>query len=178
MGNNNSNPINYINPVTKGEFLYDTISKPFSSSSGGSSKPFALDGVDENPITASDNKWASFVVKFEKVYNETKHATTGYTPDEARDGNNESIIRNNQLIQEYKIKDNIKTPHKIGDAVRVQIEHGTFGKHTKQKWSNELYLITKVNLTNPITYKIKDKYGNEGHHNFYHHQLLKSNLEA
>ena len=45
---------------------------------------------------------------------------------------------------------------KIGDRVRIISEKYAFRNKYKNNWSREIFIITRIVNTNPITYKIKD----------------------
>mgnify|MGYP005984552059 len=46
---------------------------------------------------------------------------------------------------------------KIGDHVRITKYRGVFGKGYTSIWSNEIFIVRKINLTNPTTYFLNDE---------------------
>ena len=51
---------------------------------------------------------------------------------------------------------NQKPKFKIGDKVRISKYKRTFEKGYTTRWSEEIFTITTIQNTNPVTYKIKD----------------------
>ena len=44
----------------------------------------------------------------------------------------------------------------IGDSVRITKKKKTFNKGYTQRWTEEVFKISKIHLTIPVTYKITD----------------------
>jgi len=51
---------------------------------------------------------------------------------------------------------NVKTKFKIGDNVRISKYRSTFAKGYTPNWTNEIFVIRKVQFTNPVTYLLRD----------------------
>ena len=49
----------------------------------------------------------------------------------------------------------------IGDNVRITKKKNTFDKGCAQRWTEEVFTISKIQLTIPVTYKITDYNGEE-----------------
>ena len=47
----------------------------------------------------------------------------------------------------------------IGDHVRITKKKKTFDKEYTQRWTEEVFTISKIELTIPVTYKITDYNG-------------------
>jgi hypothetical protein len=50
----------------------------------------------------------------------------------------------------------IKLKFKEGDRVRISKKKGIFEKGYTNRWTTEIFVISKIRYTNPITYEIKD----------------------
>ena len=66
----------------------------------------------------------------------------------------------------------------IGDHVRVTKKKKTFNKGYTQRWTEEVFRISKIKLTIPVTYKITDYYGEEILGSFYEQELQKTKQES
>ncbi len=67
---------------------------------------------------------------------------------------------------------------KKGDKVRISRVKSTFEKGYLANWSEELYVVDKVQKTIPVTYKLKDLLGEEIEGSFYEEELQKSQQEV
>ena len=65
----------------------------------------------------------------------------------------------------------------IGDKVRITKKQTIFNKGYEPRWTEELFEISAIQQTNPITYKIKDLNGEEIQGTFYEQELQKSNQD-
>ena len=94
------------------------------------------------------------------------------TPIEAsREVNENKVWRN--LFSEFCRK--FLTPKfSIGDNVRITKKKKTFDKGYTQRWTEEIFTISKIQLTIPVTYKITDCNGEEIQGSFYERQLQKT----
>ena len=62
----------------------------------------------------------------------------------------------------------------IGDKVRISIYKRIFEKEASATWSEEIFEISDILMTQPIVYKIKDLSGEELKGTFYKEQLQKT----
>ena len=62
----------------------------------------------------------------------------------------------------------------IGDNVRVTKKKKTFDKGYNQRWTDDIFTISKIQLTIPGTYKISDCNGEEIQGPFYEQELQKT----
>ena len=62
----------------------------------------------------------------------------------------------------------------ISDHFRITKKKKTFDKGYTQRWTEELFKISKIQLTIPMTYKITDYNGEEIQGSFYDQELQKS----
>ena len=72
-----------------------------------------------------------------------------------------------------------KPRFKVGDKVRIsKYKRKIFGKRYTPNWTEEIFLVHKIQSTNPITYRLKDL-NNEGiQGNFYDRELLKAKQDV
>ena len=62
----------------------------------------------------------------------------------------------------------------IGDHVRITWKKKIFDKGYTQRWTEEIFTISKIQLTISVTYKITDYYGEEIQGSFYEQELQKT----
>jgi hypothetical protein len=70
-----------------------------------------------------------------------------------------------------------KPKFKVGDKVRMSRTKALFEKGYLPNWSEETYVVEKVQKTTPITYIIKDTLGEEIQGSFYSEELQKTDQE-
>src|SRR5215469_16257630 len=67
---------------------------------------------------------------------------------------------------------------KVADKVKISRTKALFEKGYLPNWSEELYIIGKIQRTLPVTYKVKDLLGEEIEGSFYYEELQKSKQEV
>ena len=93
--------------------------------------------------------------KMLKEYNNTKHSSIKMTPVEASKKKNEGIEYFNLYCD--KETSSTKSKFKVGDKVRIsKYKRKTFDKGYTPNWTEEIFIIGKIQYTNSITYKLKD----------------------
>ena len=65
----------------------------------------------------------------------------------------------------------------IGDNVRITKKKNIFDKVYTQKWTEEVFTISKIQLTIPVSYKIIDYNGEEIQGSFYVRELQKTSQD-
>ena len=118
-------------------------------------------------------RWIDMLPEILKKYNITVHNSTGMTPEKASKKENEKVVWKN-LYDHVNFMPKSKAKFKIGDIVRVSRWKGIFEKGFHPNWSEQLYRIDDVLLTNPITYRIKDFDDKLIEGTFYEQELQKS----
>ena len=101
-------------------------------------------------------------------YNNTKHSTIKMKPINVRDNNNKSVY-----IDEHNKK---RSRFKVGDRVRISKFKNIFAKGYTPNWSKEIFIVDKINDTEPYTYNLKDLNDEEIIGNFYDQELQKTKL--
>lgn len=109
-------------------------------------------------------------------YNNKLHSTIGMSPVKASQKENKIKVLQNTLD---KTKPNMKNKpkFKVGDKVRISRTKAIFEKGYLPNWSEELYVVDKVQKTLPESYKLKDTLGELIEGSFYQQELQKSNQE-
>jgi len=98
------------------------------------------------------------------------------TPVEASKKENEVRVYRN-LYQEFE-KRPIHAKFKTGDKVRILKKKGLFEKGFSPNWTEEVFTISKIQRTNPVTCKITDCNGEEIQGTFYEQEVQKTSQEV
>jgi hypothetical protein len=110
-----------------------------------------------------------------KIYNNMIHHSTKVTPVEASLKKNEGLVMfnlyGNELLSSEDSKFKGPARFKVGDKVRITVQKGIFDKGFTPRWTEEIFTISKVQYTNPVTYKITDSAGEEIIGTFYEQEL-------
>ena len=109
--------------------------------------------------------------KILKQYNNTKHSSIKMT--EASKKKNESTVYFDLYGSMEQLSS--KPRLKVGDKVRIsKYKRSIFDKGYTPNWTEEIFLIDKIQSTNPITYRLKDLNNEEIQGSFYDPELLKA----
>ena len=106
-------------------------------------------------------------------YNNTVHSSIKLTPKEASKKKNELTVWRNLYPDRYK-KYNITPKFSVGDKVRISKKKAVFEKGYTTRWTEEIFTITEIQNTNPVTYKLADLQGKEIKGTFYEPELQKT----
>lgn len=87
---------------------------------------------------------------------------------------NESIVFKN-LFPKENLKP-LKIKFKVGDRVRITKYIKTFNNKFSNNWTREIFVVSKIVLTRPVTYKIEALNGEEIKGSFYNEELQKTAL--
>ncbi|KAK4873511.1 hypothetical protein RN001_015540 [Aquatica leii] len=104
------------------------------------------------------------------LYNNTFHRTIKMKPSMVNKNNEKSILQS--AYSHIKIA-NQNNKFSLGDYVRISKYRNAFEKGYTPNWSNEIFIIRKVKLTNPTTYLLKDIKGDDILGGFYEMELQK-----
>lgn len=107
-------------------------------------------------------------------YNNTVHRITKYKPVDVNYYNEKLILKN--IIEAYNVNLPSKETNKlvVGDFVRISKFKSIFEKGYTPNWSTELFKITKIKKTHPVTYEIKDFRNQPILGSFYRYELQKT----
>ena len=116
----------------------------------------------------SKNEYINKLDDIVNEYNNTYHTTIKMKPIDVKD--------NTYINTSRKI--NYKDPKfKVGDRLRISKYKNIFAKEYMPNWSEEVFVIKKVQSTVPWTYVIDDLNGEEITGTFYEKELQKTNQE-
>ena len=111
-------------------------------------------------------------------YNNTKHSSLKMTPIEASKKENENKVFANLYGNLIYLRP--KNPKfSIGDKVRIlQYKRRVFDKGYTPNWTEELFVVDRILMTKPVTYKIVDLLGEEIEGSFYQKELQKAKQQT
>jgi len=89
--------------------------------------------------------------------------------------NEVKVFRN---LYPYTTRRPIHAKFKTGDKVRILKKKRLFEKGFTPNWTEEVFTISKIQRTNPVTYKITDYNGEEIQGTFYEQELQKTSQEV
>ena len=99
------------------------------------------------------------------------------TPLEASNKKNKGVVYFN-LYGDMQASKN-RSKYKIGDKVRIsKYKRKVFDKGYSPNWTEEIFIIDKIEYTNPLTYKLKDLNNEEIKGSFYEPELLKAEQDV
>ena len=79
------------------------------------------------------------------------------------------------------VHDNSPRPQpkfKVGDKIRITVKKDVFRKGYLPRWTEELFTVSAIQYTDPITNKIKDLNGEEIKGTFYEQEMQKSTQDT
>ena len=135
--------------------------------------------------TVKDRIWRYFTYKRSKTfvhdlqniidsYNNTVHTTTNMAPA--------SVTKNDEfrlLDQMYNIPVSAnRAKFAIGDTVRISMTKKSFRKGYDAKWTEEIFKISSIEKTTPITYRLSDLQGDFIKGTFYTQELQRVRIKA
>jgi len=125
----------------------------------------------------STRKYVDIVDKLGDRCNNTVHSSIGITPKETSEKKNKVKVWR-ILYGDYAPQRRMMPKFKVGDKVRITIKKGTFEKGYTARWTKEVFTVSKVRYTDPITYKIVDYNNEEIKGSFYEQELQKCKAYA
>ena len=102
-------------------------------------------------------------------YNNSIHSSIKMTPKEVSRNENENKVWR-KLYAEFDGM-TVTPKFSIGDHVRITKKKKTYDKGYTQRWTEEVFKISRIQLTIPVTYKITDYNGKEIQGSFYEQEL-------
>ena len=118
-----------------------------------------------------NHQWIDLLDDLLLNYNHSYHRSIKMKPIEAREKKNEYKVYFNL----YGIRHSLETKpkFKVDDSVRITIKRKPFRKGYLPNFTEEIFKIDEVMMTDPITYKIKDKNDEKIIGSFYEAELVK-----
>ena len=123
--------------------------------------------------TNSTNVYINVLPDLVREYNNTRHSSIKKTPVEASEKKNEFKVWKTLYPNCLDILD-INPKFSVGDKVRISKKKELFEKGYTTRWTEEIFTITKIKRTSPITYKIADLNGEEIDGTFSEPELQKT----
>lgn len=119
-------------------------------------------------------KWYDILPDLLHNYNNRFHRTIGMKPLQVNK-KNESIVKERIKRQTYPNQEK-RNPRRfyIGDNVRISKQRSLFSKKYLPNWTNETFIVHRIQPTFPETYILKDKSGKILNGSFYGHELMKT----
>lgn len=112
-------------------------------------------------------KWVHMYQDLVDTYNGKKHRTIGIAPKDVNITNENKILKNK--FNHRKIFLNGK--FKVGDFVRISKYKHFFAKGYTPNWTTEIFKISRIQNTFPVTYILEDYQGNSIQGGFYEYEL-------
>ena len=124
-----------------------------------------------------NTQYLDILPKILKQYNNTKHSSIKMTPVEASKKKNESTVYFSLYGDMEQLSS--KPRFKVGDKVRIsKYKRKIFDKGYTPNWTEEIFLVDKIQSTNPISNRLKDLKNQEIQGNFYEPELLKAKQDV
>ena len=120
----------------------------------------------------NSHKWVNIIDKLINNCRNSYHRSIKMTPIEARLPENEEKVYNN-LYKNTDFVSNKKPKFKIGDKIKITKYRNIFRKGYLPNFTEEIFIIKEVLLTNPITYIITALDGEQIYGSFYEQELIK-----
>ncbi|XP_070163543.1 uncharacterized protein [Polyergus mexicanus] len=114
-------------------------------------------------------KWIDELPRLVEEYNTRKHRTINMRPVDVTPKIVDKLL--NTVYSNIKIAAPAK--FKVADPVRISKFKTIFEKGFTPNWTTEIFRITKIQRTNPVTYLLKDSRGEPIAGGFYEHELLR-----
>ena len=121
-------------------------------------------------------KYIDILQTFVGRYNNEFHESIKMTPIKASKKKNENLVWRNLYGDLKSASDEPK--YAIGDKVRIVKKKSHFEKGYTPRWTEEVFTVSKIQYTNPITYRIIDFNNEEIEGTFYEEELQKSTQEV
>ncbi|PFX22886.1 putative uncharacterized transposon-derived protein F54H12.3 [Stylophora pistillata] len=125
----------------------------------------------------NNTQYLDILPKIVEKYNNRKHRSIGMTPTEASKKKNENAV----FLKLYGELSGLREKPKftVGDHVRIsKFKRKVFDKGFTPNWTEEIFVVDKIQYSNPITYKLKDLLGEDIKGSFYEQEMLRAKQEV
>ena len=117
------------------------------------------------------HRWVDILQDLIDGYNNTKHSSTLFAPNEVNQAN-EKKVRDNLFPKIKKLKQFTTPAFNVGDTVRITRKKGLFEKAYEINWTWEVFTVSEVKSdTYPVTYGLSDYKGKPIDGSFYKSEL-------
>lgn len=115
-------------------------------------------------------KWTDILNDLVSSYNSTIHRTIKMKPKDVSRKNEKTLL--NRIFNKAQINYASKSKFKVGEKVRISKYKNVFAKGYTPNWTTEIFTISRVVKTTPVTYKLKDYQDRPISGGFYEQELL------
>lgn len=112
--------------------------------------------------------WLKILPHLLQQYNYTRHSTTHMKPVDVNEKNEKQLLKT--VYSNIKVA-NLQNKFNINDRVRISKYREQFSKGYTPNWSNEIFTIENVKMSNPSTYILRDDEGHTIKGAFYDEEL-------
>jgi hypothetical protein len=124
---------------------------------------------------SNTQKYIDVLPQIVDTYNNTYHRSIKMTPNQVKKSNSQQVFINLYGFDK-NLDSNInrlKANFKVGDAVRLSKYKSIFEKGYTRKWTNEIFIISKILYNEQIRYQVKDLNDETIMGNFYQNEIQK-----
>lgn len=108
-------------------------------------------------------------------YNDSRHSSIGMAPAEVTEKNQQELYEKLYLpIELEREKAKVKFEYDIGDRVRMSYARRPFQRGYEEKWSEEVFVISKRIPSHPPRYHLVDTQNEEIRGTFYEQELQRA----
>ena len=129
--------------------------------------------IESNYILTQSTVWYNILPQLIHEYNTTRHRTIKMSPEEASKPENSEIVYHNLMSRKESVP---SVKFVIGDKVRISVHKRMFEKGATANWSEEVFEVSDILPTRPITYRLQDLAGEQIEGGFYNEQLQRTDL--
>lgn len=116
-------------------------------------------------------KWIDILPNLMSEYNNSKHRTIKMKPIDVTAANENKILR--AVYKPLRVQEKQKKKFKVGDKVRISKYKHVFEKGYTPNWTTEIFTISEIKNTIPLTYKLMDYQEQPIEGGFYMEELSK-----
>ena len=131
--------------------------------------------IESNYILTQSTVWYDILPQLIHEYNTTRHRTIKMTPKEASKPENSKKVYETLMSRENGAPES-KVKFVKGDRVRISVHKRLFEKGATANWSEEVFEVSDILPTRPVTYRLQDYTGENIDGGFYNEQLQKTDL--
>lgn len=119
-------------------------------------------------VEQGNYNWIDFIKDLVKSYNNSYHRSIKMTPNQVNPSTEATVRKNLYPKTTTPVK---KAKYKVGDRVRISRLDNVFRKGYMITRTWEIFEVSEVQKTDPITYKLKDLSGDPLYGSFYDSEL-------
>lgn len=118
----------------------------------------------------NETRFVDVLPKLVRAYNRSYHRSIKRAPADVDISNQEDVW---QTLYGQPFTKTVKRKIRIGDRVRISKTRRVFKKGYLPSWTEELFTVSRLRQTTPITYILKDDHGDELIGGFYTEEIQK-----